>query len=137
MAASECTEENVSSDLPKDWDSLSPDEFSDELFAAMQSKGPFLTPDDMDKIERLWEEERRTRRCALVLLTMPFAELRDSVEQDRDFAGAVAEVFRCTKDLAYYKGMVELLQQANLWAMTAIACREDMAELLTEADVAD
>lgn len=106
----------------------------DKILATMNAKGPMLSCEDMDKIEARWEEERRARRCSLVLMTKPFSWLKQQVKDDRDFALAVADVFRCTNENQFYKGVNELMEQAHLWAMIALCEREDMQEILAEVE---
>ncbi len=134
MAEIESIQDAATTQAATDWDALSPDDFADKLIADLDSKGPLLTCDDMDKLERLWEEERRGRRCALVLMTKPFSWVREQVETDRDFAAAVAACYSYTRENELYKGTAALIEQANLWAMIALAGREDMNELLAEAE---
>lgn len=126
MAANECIEKAASAQMS--------DQECDALLAQMDAREPMLSCDDMDKIEKQWVERRAARRCALVLMTKPFSWLREQVENDRDFALAVADVLSCTKNIDYYKGMVDLMEQARLWSMMALACREDMSDLITEAE---
>jgi hypothetical protein len=126
MAVNECIEKAASDEMS--------DQEVDELLAQIDAREPMLSCDDMDKIEKQWVERRAARRCALVLMTKPFSWLREQVENDRDFALAVADVFICTKNIDYYKGMAELMEQAKLWSMMALVCREDMSDLIAEVE---
>lgn len=109
------------------------DEFAETLFAKLEGEQPKLSCDDMDKLEQWWRDDMRNRRCALVMLTMPFADFRQKVEGDRDFAKAVADT------LSHVQGAIDGCQAAvdflgcsQAWMMAALACREDMSEILAE-----
>lgn len=108
------------------------DDAADALLAEIDAKAALLTLDDMDRIEQKWRELMTVRRCSLVMLTRPFADLRSDVEESRDFAVAVAEALRKV-DLDFYQGMATLIDTARVWLLMALACREDMAEIMAEA----
>jgi hypothetical protein len=74
------------------WDTLDQDEFAEQITALVESKGPALTVEDMDAVERVWKSQMPMRRPALVMMTKPFAWLREQVETDRGVALGVAEV---------------------------------------------
>ncbi|MDR2625035.1 MAG: hypothetical protein LBC37_01735 [Zoogloeaceae bacterium] len=109
------------------------DDFADALFARMEAKEAFLTCEDMDKIEATWKHEKRSRRASLLILTKPWAWLNQKAIADREFALAIAEAWQSNEEnIQFYKGLVEAIEQANIWAMTALCGREDMNDLLEE-----
>lgn len=109
------------------------DDFADALFTQMEAKEPLLTCEDMDKIEAMWERQRRNRRAALVLLTKPWTWLNQQVAENRDFAVAVAQIKILTDEAELYKTLAELMKAASVWSMVALTSREDMSEVIEEA----
>ena len=118
----------------EDWNALPEQEFAEKLVAQADDQGPALTHSDMDIIEECWEKRRAARRCALILLTKPFKEIREGVGKNREFALAVAEVISCNENLDFYKGIHEFLVKAKVWGSIALAGREDMEEIFAEVD---
>lgn len=113
---------------------MPPDDFADALYARLETKEALLTCEDMDEIEALWERHRRTRRAALALLTKPWAQLNQEVIEDRGFAVAVAQIKTFADEVGLYKGLAELMEAVSVWCMVALAGREDMSEVLEEAN---
>ena len=105
----------------------------DALVESLRKQGPLLSCDDMDAIEAMWERQRTNRRAALVLLTLPWAELNQKVSEDRAFAVAVAAVLQILGETALYRELTKLLDAAEGWCLVALAGREDMREVLHEA----
>ena len=119
------------------WDALDPDEFAEKITALAEHKGPALTVEDMDAVERVWETQMPMRRCALVMMTKPFAWLCEQVETDRHFALTVAEVYRALCDGAgFYQEVADLMTQTQAKMMLALCVREDMDALLAEVEAA-
>lgn len=122
---------------PINWDALDPDEFAEKITALAEHKGPALTVEDMDAVERVWETQMPMRRCALVMLTKPFAWLCEQVEADRDVALTVAEVHRALSEGAgFYQMVANLMEQALAQTMLALCTRADMDALLAEVEAA-
>ena len=120
------------------WDALDPDEFAEKITALAECKGPALTVEDMDAVERVWETHMPMRRCALAMMTKPFSWLTQKVETDRDFALTVAEVHRALSEGAgFYQMVANLMEQALAQTMLALCTREDMDALIAEAEAAN
>lgn len=104
----------------------------DQLFSAVESEGALISCEDMDRLERYWEDDRATRRCSLIMLTKPFKELQSLVESDRGFALAMAATYD-TLDTFAYESLSQTITKAHANMMLLLACREDMEALLAEA----
>lgn len=113
---------------------LSMDDFVERLLAQLQGSDAQISCEDMDAIEKRWTENTRWRRCSLVMLTQSWKSLSEKVEADKDFAAAVAQLFVLRENIEFYKGIVNLLECANSWCMTALAGREDIDELIESAE---
>ena len=120
---------NTLTSLSNDAINARPKDDIDMFIADMDSKEAIISCEDMDAIEARWNAERINRRAALIMLTKPFKWLSETTGTDKDFAEAVANIHEVTKDLAFYKGMVELLECAHTWTMIALCSREDMQEI--------
>lgn len=118
-----------------DWDAMNSDEFADEITKCVQEAPAALSCEDMDRIESIWREDMRNRRCALAMLTKPGAELMNSVESDRELASAIAGVYvRLPSLIKFTETLHHLYKKMNGWAIVALAGREDMAELIETAE---
>ncbi|MEW8042493.1 MAG: hypothetical protein AB2826_09690 [Candidatus Thiodiazotropha sp.] len=115
-----------------DWDKMSGDKFAKNLFDKLEAEGPVLTLDELEIFEDRLQENRVTRRTALVVLTKSFSEVQEMIEKDRDFAVATADVFNCT-DPGLYQATHDLLQNARIRMAGLLACRDDMEQVLEEA----
>lgn len=118
-----------------DWESMAPAEFGDAMMEQLEHSGPILSYEDVDAIERRWEDERQLRRSVFLMLTLPGSELREKVANDRAFAVSVARALPCvTEGNLYYKGIVDLMGAASARILVALSSREDMAAVMQEAD---
>ncbi|MGB5098711.1 MAG: hypothetical protein WBN82_12480 [Porticoccaceae bacterium] len=118
------------------WATLDPDEFAEKITALAESKGPALTVQDMDAVERVWAIQMPMRRHALVMMTKPFAWLREQVETDRGGALGVAEVHRALSEgVGFYQEAANLMAKAQALTMLALCVREDMDALEAAAGV--
>ena len=115
-----------------DWDNMDEDEFADKILAKMENQCSILTCDEMDIIEKFWEQDRRARRCALIQLTKPFKWLRENVENDDEYAEAAVEILECI-DPKKYEEIAKLISAAKVRVMCALAGREDMQILMDKA----
>lgn len=114
-----------------DWESLSEEESLDKLTGIIENKPAQLTTNNMDELEQAWVNRRRARRMALVMLTMPFAELRDNVQEDKEFATAVASALACTQnEIDFCHGVAEALETAKVWMNMSLCYRDDCQEIL-------
>ena len=114
---------------------MDPENFAVALTAKLSDAPATLTCAQMDEIEQHWRDTMPARRCALIMITKSFAWLRDSVQEDREFALSVADTMQCaTAALSSYKATIKLLENATLRASVALAYREDMAEILDEVE---
>lgn len=50
---------------------------------------------------------------------------------------AVAQIKRLADETGIYKGLAELMEAASVWAMVALASREDMSEVIEEAKASE
>lgn len=111
-----------------EWDAMSQDEFADNLLEKMKGEEAVLTCEQMDIIEKFWDEDRRTRRAALAMLTKPYAWLEDKIQNDKEFAEAMVELLECV-ETDKYSCIANLLLDAQRRLICAISCREDLDEL--------
>jgi hypothetical protein len=118
-----------------DWDAMNSDEFADAITKCVQEAPAALTCADMDRIESIWREDMRNRRCALAMLTKPGADLMKGVENDRELAAAIAEVYvRIPALIQFTDTLRELYEKMRGWSIVALAGREDMQELIDTAE---
>lgn len=116
-------------------DKMAPEDFADALLAKLSDEPATITCEQMDAIEQHWRDTMPTRRCALAMLTKPFADLRDKVLEDRELALAIADSMQCAnRELPRYKATIKLLEKAAALAAVAMAGREDMTEILDEVE---
>ena len=115
-----------------EWEQMSSEEFADSLLAKLETEEAALTTEEMDIIERFWRDDIRNRRCALIFLTKPFSKSREQIENDRGFAVSAATVMECIEP-DRYEVISDLLHDAHRRLMAALACREDMEEIMKEA----
>lgn len=108
------------------------EEFARDLQAQVETEGALMSFGDMDAMERYWERDRRQRRAALLFTTKPWAELDKSIQEDREFALAVANVFDCL-NIEAYKSIYAILNEARRRILVSLCSREDAQELLKEA----
>lgn len=106
----------------------------DSFIKSMQEAGPVLTPAEMDLIANFWEEGRRARRCCLAMLLQSPTEIAEAAASDRGFAVAVAQVQNCSANIEQYRALVGLLERSSMVALFALAGREDMEEIIAEAE---
>lgn len=111
-----------------EWETMNEDEFAGNIFEKMKGEDAVLTCEEMDIIEKFWEEDRRTRRCALIVLTKPYSWLEEQIKNDTVFAEAMMKVFECI-DVKKYEAITNLLLDAQRRIMCAITCRDDFEEL--------
>jgi len=105
------------------------DTFAEEMLGKLESQAATLSCEEMDKIEKFWEEDRAGRRCALINLTKPFSFIKEGVLKDISFAEALAGVYN-SLDPEKYEAIASLLRNAQIRIMFALAGRDDMEELL-------
>ncbi len=115
-----------------EWEQMSSEEFADSLIAKLETEEASLTAEEMDIIEQFWRNDIANRRATLIMLTKPFSEIREQIENDRSFAVAAAAVFDCIEP-DKYQAIADLLSDAQRRLMGALACREDMQEIMKEA----
>lgn len=56
-----------------EWETMSGNEFADNLLKKIKGEEAILTCDEMDIIEKFWEQDRGARRCTLIALTKPYS----------------------------------------------------------------
>jgi len=130
------TEAQTTTNLPEwgapEWEQMSSEEFADALYAKLETEEAALTTEEMDLVEQFWRNDIRNRRCALVFLTKPFSEIREQIENNRDFAVSAAAILDCIVP-DKYQAIADLLSDAKRRLLVVTACREDMKEILEEA----
>lgn len=110
-------------------------DWTDKFFADLEQAGPALTLDQMDMIETQWQNDMRNRRCSLVMLTKAWPELRDKVVDDKEFAVIVAQIMPIARDLSErMHSLASLVGSVEIWAMGALAHREDMRDVIELAE---
>ena len=78
-----------------------------------------LSCDEMDGIEKYWQDTVIARRCLFVMATKPWKEVRDMVVEDREFAEAVATAIHCVDENAY-KGISDYITTAKMRLSVAL-----------------
>ena len=111
-----------------EWETMNENEFADNILEKMKSEEAILTCEEMDIIEKFWEQDRRNRRATLIALTKPYTWLEEHIKNDTGFAEAMMEVFECI-DVKKYEAITNLLLDAQRRIICAITCREDFDEL--------
>jgi hypothetical protein len=115
-------------------ESLSSDGFASGLLAIVKDKKAILSCEDMDRIEAKWQSDKRLRRSALLLLTEPWECLAQRVSEDRKFAVIVALIMQYAREAKLYQCLAEMMETAHVWTMVALSGREDMKEVIAEAE---
>lgn len=134
MAINDSTsaEGNKSVNLPEwgapEWETMNEYDFAENILEKMKGEDAILTCEGMDIIEKFWEEDRTTRRCALIALTKPYSWLEEQIKNNTGFAEAMMEVFECL-DVEKYEVITNSLLDARRRIMCAITCRDDFDEL--------
>ena len=122
--------ENNTTDQEIDLESMQFQEFSDQLLASLEGEEqPTLTLDQMDQIERQWENLKIARRCLLIWGTKPWKEIAESIQEDHELAIAAAASVSCDH-LEFYKWLPELIESTKMRLMVALCCREDAKEIM-------
>lgn len=116
-----------------DWEKKSEDDFVKNLYAKLEADGPVFTLEELGRFENRLYKNRATRRVALAMLTKSFSEIKEEVEINREFAIATADIFNCT-DPELYQATHDLLETARIRMAGMLACREDMEEIIKEAE---
>lgn len=111
-----------------EWEAMNEDEFADNIFEKMKSEEAILTCEEMDIIEKFWNQDRRNRRATLIALTKPYTWLEENIKNDTGFAEAMFEVLECIEP-EKYESITNLLLNAQRRIICAITCREDFDEL--------
>lgn len=118
-----------------DWESLPSEEFANTLIAELEKKPAQLTWEGINEIDEWWRESMLARRLALALLCEPFTDMKEQVESDRKRAEAVADIYVYCGQLVNNVDLIrQRLEQCQAWTMAALACREDMQELVESAE---
>ncbi|WP_394807505.1 hypothetical protein [Nitrosomonas sp.] len=115
-----------------EWGIMNDADFADNIMEKIKGEKAILTPEEMDIIERFWEKDRATRRSALIALIKPYSWLEENIKNDTAFAEAMVAVYECI-DPDKYRQIANLLFDAQRRVMCAMACREDMRELMIKA----
>jgi len=130
------TESQINTNTPEwgapEWGQMSSEDFAESILVKLETEEAALTCEEMDIIEQFWRDDMRNRRCALVFLTKPFSEIREQIESDRGFAVCAAAAMDCIEP-DRYQTIANLLRDVQRRLMVAVACREDMEEVLEEA----
>ncbi|MCG7863861.1 MAG: hypothetical protein JAZ18_15865 [Candidatus Thiodiazotropha endolucinida] len=119
-----------------DWDQMSDEDFAKTLFDKLEAEGPVFTLEELGIFENRLQTNAATRRLALVVLTKPFSEIQEQIENDREFAVATADIYNCT-DPGLYQATHDLLETARLRMAGLLACRDDMEQVFEEAERAN
>ncbi|MFC1347716.1 MAG: hypothetical protein G8D81_20480 [gamma proteobacterium symbiont of Clathrolucina costata] len=114
-------------------DQMSDEDFANSLFDKLEAEGPVFTLEELGRFENRLQKNAATRRMALVVLTKPFSEIQEQIENDREFAVATADIYQCT-DPELYQATHDLLENARLRIAGLLACRDDMEEIFKEAE---
>lgn len=103
-----------------------------DLWQSLEQADAVLSHDGIDRINAQWVSHAEERMGCLSVLTMPFAELREATENDAAFAMALVEVVDHVSN-GMYHALHETMNSAHLRAISVLARREDMAEIVKEA----
>lgn len=112
---------------------------ADKLWSDFESLPPVLTSNQVDELETAAQSRAKgdgvARRVALATLSQPGAHLIKSFEKDRDAAVAFAAAARGIAGYReYLKGLDEALQAAEVRIRTALCVRDDMQDVIAEAE---
>jgi hypothetical protein len=118
-----------------DWDALDDDEFAELIIRKVENEPPVISDDDVEAIEKQAQLDGVTRRAAMLVLTKPGKWLIDTIDTDRGFALAHAQVHASIDDyLKRQAPLLHLMERAKARISVALAWREDMDEILREAN---
>ena len=116
------------------WGNMSENEFYDALAVKMEGEPAILDMQGMDRIESMWKEDMRNRRCILAALLKPFSEIREGIEKDDGFAEAMAACYvRANNTAEMLETIAGLVRNAESRMMVALAHRPDMGEIVERA----
>ena len=113
------------------------DAFAKKLLRDFDAQPAQITNEQLDKIEAdfLGLSKRRSRRSALLSLTMSGMELTKTVTGDREDALAWAVASTCIHEYASrLREFADLMERASTRIGVALCSREDMRELVLEAE---
>jgi|GEM_PF-5883846 len=127
-SATESTQANPPEWGAPEWGTMNENEFADKLLEKMKNEEAILTPEEMDIIEKFWEQDRVVRRATLLALTKPYSWLEEQIKNNTGFAEAMIEVFECIEPQKY-EIISNSLFDARRRIMCAITCRDDSEEL--------
>lgn len=111
-----------------EWETMNEDDFTENILEKMKGEDAILTCKEMDIIEKFWEEDRTTRRCASIALTQPYSWLEEQIKNNTGFAEAMIELFE-SMDVKKYELIANAIFDAQRRIMCAITCRDDFEEL--------
>lgn len=102
------------------------------LFQRMKDEAPVLPKGFVFEVDEKLKKDA-TRRAALRFLEMPFREMVDAFENDRDTAVAFADLARTVPEaIERYKGLAKLLETAQIRIEMALCVREDLPAIRKE-----
>jgi hypothetical protein len=109
----------------------------EKLWRQFQKSPATLTSEQVDEIEHHFHKpiEGQRRRAALAILVQSGERLIEIMNSDREtaLAFAVAAV-GAKQEVDWMRGLADLLETANMRLRFAICEREDMSEILIEAE---
>lgn len=105
-------------------------------FAELKSeKNPPLTKALCDQIEEFMAESHTTRRAGLLYLTRPWKETSKSIEKNRGFAVATANVVFCLEEtIDRYENIAKLLESSRARMLAALCSRKDMKAVMRQGE---
>ena len=108
--------------------------FVSDVFNEIETAGAVMTMEEMQQFERLLQENGVARRAHLAVLTKPWAEINESIVNNREGAEAIANVLECL-DVEFYQDLAKFVQEAKRRMLLSLCGREDMEEILEQAKI--
>jgi len=90
------------------------------------------TSEHISPLRQRMVDDMRVSRMTLVMATMPFKELLEKIENNREFAVAAGATFKAI-DPNMYQAIADSVFDARRRVMAALANRVDMEEILEES----
>ncbi|WP_126286629.1 hypothetical protein [Burkholderia stagnalis] len=121
----------------KEWkqiksNTMGKNKFADRIFEQIEAAPALISKDDVQSIENVIARDS-FRRAALLFATSSGAELCRKIENDREFARAVAHVHEELGSVVErYRELASLIHTVDARLMIALCGREDMQEIIQE-----
>jgi hypothetical protein len=110
------------------------EQFAEQMYRKIMRAPALFTKEEADRAERTANLRDWVRRATWHFLAMPGKEMIQRCRTDRDFAVALAGMDQHTEPyIDNLKGIIGFVEALQARTLIALACREDMADVIAEA----